>query len=138
MYIVSCIQNKINMKLQQKHCNQTHHSSVIIIIIITVSANHCSLFTVQHLSEFYFSPIKYAVPIPITTIPIPIPISIPELLPCPWVSHGNPMGMGIPMGIPIPMHTSNLKLTRMWANDQRDGRPAEHRWSPLFNAAKFG
>jgi len=26
-------------------------------------------------------------------------------------------------------------LTRMWANDQRDGRPAEHRWRPLFNAA---
>ena len=28
--------------------------------------------------------------------------------------------------------------TRMWANAQRDGRPAEHRWHPLFNAAKFG
>jgi len=26
----------------------------------------------------------------------------------------------------------------MWANDQRDGRPAEHRWRPLFNAAKSG
>jgi len=23
----------------------------------------------------------------------------------------------------------------MWANTQRDGRPAEHRWRPLFNAA---
>ena len=22
----------------------------------------------------------------------------------------------------------------MWANAQRDGRPAEHRWCPLFNA----
>ena len=31
-----------------------------------------------------------------------------------------------------------LILTRMWANAQRDGRPAEHRWRPLFNAAKFG
>jgi len=30
------------------------------------------------------------------------------------------------------------KQTRMWANAQRDGRPAEHRWRPLFNAAKFG
>jgi len=29
-------------------------------------------------------------------------------------------------------------ITRMWANAQRDGRPAEHRWRPLFNAAKFG
>jgi len=29
--------------------------------------------------------------------------------------------------------------TRMWANNQRDRRPAEHRrWRPLFNAAKFG
>jgi len=26
----------------------------------------------------------------------------------------------------------------MWANTQRDGRPAERRWRPLFNAAKFG
>ena len=23
----------------------------------------------------------------------------------------------------------------MWANTQRDGRPAEYRWRPLFNAA---
>jgi len=29
-------------------------------------------------------------------------------------------------------------ITRMWANAQRDGRPAEYRWRPLFNAAKFG
>ena len=29
-------------------------------------------------------------------------------------------------------------VTRMWANAQPDGRPAEHRWRPLFNAAKFG
>jgi len=26
----------------------------------------------------------------------------------------------------------------MWANAQRDGRPAEHRWHPLFNDAKSG
>ena len=26
----------------------------------------------------------------------------------------------------------------MWANAQRDGRPAEYRWHPLFNATKFG
>ena len=25
-----------------------------------------------------------------------------------------------------------------WANAQRDGHPAEHRWRPLFNAPKFG
>jgi len=26
----------------------------------------------------------------------------------------------------------------MLANTQRDGRPAEYRWRPLFNAAMFG
>ena len=26
----------------------------------------------------------------------------------------------------------------MWANAPPDGRPAKHRWRPLFNAAKFG
>ena len=26
----------------------------------------------------------------------------------------------------------------MWANAQRDGRPAKYRWRPLFNAAKCG
>jgi len=28
--------------------------------------------------------------------------------------------------------------TRMWANAQRDGRPAKYTWRPMFNAAKFG
>jgi len=32
----------------------------------------------------------------------------------------------------------NIPKTRMWANAQPDGRPAKHRWRPLFNAAKFG
>jgi len=35
-------------------------------------------------------------------------------------------------------HYVTLCKTRMWANAQRDGRPAEYRWRPLFNAAKFG
>jgi len=26
----------------------------------------------------------------------------------------------------------------MWANAQRDGRPAKYRWRRVFNAAKFG
>ena len=26
----------------------------------------------------------------------------------------------------------------MWANAPRDGRPAEYRWRPVPNAAKFG
>jgi len=33
--------------------------------------------------------------------------------------------------------TKQTKL-EMWANAQRDGRPVEYRWRPLFNAAKFG
>jgi len=37
-----------------------------------------------------------------------------------------------------PLKPFKLKKTRMWANAQRDGRPAEHKWRPLFNAAKFG
>jgi len=31
----------------------------------------------------------------------------------------------------------SIKL-EMWANAQPDGRPAEYRWRPLFNAAQFG
>jgi len=31
-----------------------------------------------------------------------------------------------------------LSKLEMWANAQRDGRPAKYRWRPLFNAAKFG
>jgi len=41
------------------------------------------------LLEFYFSPIKYAIRIPIRAIPISIPISSLKLLPFPWNSHGN-------------------------------------------------
>jgi len=31
-----------------------------------------------------------------------------------------------------------LMETRMWANAECYGRPAEYSWRPLFNAAKFG
>ena len=31
-----------------------------------------------------------------------------------------------------------LRKLEKWANAQRDGRPAEYRWRPLFNAATFG
>jgi len=30
------------------------------------------------------------------------------------------------------------EVTRMWANAQPDGRPAEFMWRPVLNAAKFG
>jgi len=39
---------------------------------------------------------------------------------------------------PLLEFPSNLPQTRMWANAKRDGRPADHRWRSLFNAAKFG
>ena len=29
----------------------------------------------------------------------------------------------------------NMEKLEMWANAQRDGRPAEYTWRPLFNAA---
>ena len=32
---------------------------------------------------------------------------------------------------------SYQQLLEMWANAQRDGRLAEYRWRPLFNATKF-
>ena len=38
----------------------------------------------------------------------------------------------------LKLNDQKQEVTRMWANAQRDGRPAEHRWRPLFNAAKFG
>ena len=37
------------------------------------------------------------------------------------------------------IYTNKLQhKTRMWTNAQRDGHPAEYRWRPLLNAAKFG
>ena len=35
---------------------------------------------------------------------------------------------------PYAVRDSEVR-TRVWANAQRDGRPAEYRWRPLFNAA---
>jgi len=34
-------------------------------------------------------------------------------------------------------HASTIRKLEMWANAQRDGRPVEYRWRPLFNVAKF-
>jgi len=33
----------------------------------------------------------------------------------------------------VVIFKSQMQL-EMWANAQRDGRPAEYRWRPLFNA----
>ena len=40
--------------------------------------------------------------------------------------------------VAVTAQKKRMFKTRMWANAQPDGRPAEHRWRPLFNAAKFG
>ena len=44
----------------------------------------------------------------------------------------------IPRDSWLPYGVIKYNNTRMRANAQPDGRPAEHRWRPLFNAAKFG
>jgi len=33
------------------------------------------------------------------------------------------------------IHSEKKLKLEMWANAQRDGRPAEYRWRPLFNGA---
>jgi len=45
----------------------------------------------------------------------------------------------VKVGLPLqaPRDPQNKIKLEMWANAQRDGRPAEYRWRPLFNAAKF-
>jgi len=40
--------------------------------------------------------------------------------------------------VSIALCSINVFRTRMWANVQRDGRPAEYSWCLLFNAAEFG
>ena len=40
--------------------------------------------------------------------------------------------------VTVWVYEKKTKTTRMWANAQRDGRPAQYRWHPLFNATKFG
>jgi len=38
--------------------------------------------------------------------------------------------------VALPTNTQNTFKLGMWANAQRDGRPAEYRWRHLFNAAR--
>ena len=42
------------------------------------------------------------------------------------------------IGVELLLYSDFWKQLEMWANAQRDGRPAEYRRRPLFNAAKFG
>ena len=51
---------------------------------------------------------------------------------------GQFMNLAIqPACVMLAMLSLYQKL-EMWANAQCDGRPAEYRWRPLFDAAKFG
>jgi len=43
-----------------------------------------------------------------------------------------------PFSGPRNISQTKKKQTRMRTNAQHNGRPAKHRWCPLFNAAKFG
>ena len=59
--------------------------------------------------------------------------------PCP-AGPVKPLNVQLPRSGPSnsrPLSFTANK-TRMWANAQPDGRPAEHRWHPLFNAGNFG
>jgi len=42
------------------------------------------------------------------------------------------------LSLPVCIDADTTDWVKKGHNAQRDGRPAEHRWRPLFNAAKFG
>jgi len=50
----------------------------------------------------------------------------------------NPENEALNIVLLINKTLENRLKTRMWANAQCDGCPAEHTWRPLFDAAKFG
>jgi len=61
-----------------------------------------------------------------------------------WPWHSNSFEQGtkhLPYEL-VQIRSAIRKIlyaqTRMWANAQHDGRPAEYRWRPLFNTTKFG
>jgi len=49
-----------------------------------------------------------------------------------------PLKTGWKNSCPVMLALFNSLTARMWANAKCDDRPAEYRWRPLFNAAKFG
>jgi len=51
---------------------------------------------------------------------------------------GHSIALVLTTKLTITKQQQQQQQLEMWANAQRDGRPAEHRWRPLFNAAKFG
>ena len=57
---------------------------------------------------------------------------------CPTPHENSPVILHCCLSDVYQIWWRHTVTTRMWANAQRDGRPAEYRWRPLFNAAKFG
>ena len=58
---------------------------------------------------------------------------------CKYMQHCGDRCVSNSTKPPTPgLNYKTRNKTRMWANTQRDGRPAKHRWCPLFNVAKFG
>jgi len=53
------------------------------------------------------------------------------------IDHTHFYTLGPEQGIIHPL-SKPLAILEMWANAQRDGRPAAYKSRPLFNAAKFG
>jgi len=69
----------------------------------------------------------------------PLPSNVSYSLPFVTVTYfGDSALHGAPVAL-VPKYTTTVfrfsTTTRMWADAQRDGRPAEYRWRPLL---KFG
>jgi len=78
-----------------------------------------------------FSPSKLHLPIDYSILPC-------TTVWCWCIYHRNHTKLILCFVISCKRVCINKCKTRMWANAQRDGRPAEYRWRPLFIAAKFG
>jgi len=76
-------------------------------------------------------------------IPPMFPFSI-SLADCPYNSVSITVLLYISPSPPTESTEATMTVqkirgkTRMWADAQRDGHPAEYRWRPLLNTAKFG
>jgi len=55
---------------------------------------------------------------------------------CSYVAHRRPTKLCTMFGRLLGCYI--ISTLEMWDNAQSDGRPAGHRWRPVFNAAKFG
>jgi len=53
-------------------------------------------------------------------------------------SDGYVYGLARKRWNPVSVSRFSQKHDTMWANAQRDCRPVEYRWRPLFNAVNFG